>query len=44
MNVKLGVNKIRRDRARNTEIRNSIGVPSCIEQKRLKWFGHLVGI
>ena len=39
------VNKTRRDKVRNVDIRNTIGIPPCIEfieQQRLKWFGHLV--
>lgn len=39
------INKTRRDRIRNQDIRNIIGIPPCldyIEQQRLHWFGHLV--
>jgi hypothetical protein len=37
-------NNTRRDRIRNTTIRNQVGTRSCIEyieEQRMKWFGHL---
>lgn len=43
--LRKAVNKTRRDRVRNEEIRNSINIKPVmhsIEKQRLKWFGHLV--
>ena len=39
------VNKTRRDRIRNTDIRDTVKTRPCLEyidQQRIKWFGHLV--